>query len=390
MLRTWLFAGLGLFLGGLVVLHTQLDPTPFPFTNIDEHAHYSYTLELIRTQSWWPDFGHFPMYDVPTGQPSGDANYINHPPTFYWLMKLVQQAFPEADPLRYRLVPLAFYLVFIGIYAGIGNRLKLDIFPSVIYAALPILFYLPLQSGYYNNDSMALAGGGLACLGSFQLYAGARKQAFYWLAGGLVLASVKLTSFLLVGLYVLLALMPQWRAISRRSLLGLAALMGVLAIPYLAFTLRDGGPAPHTFGQVDWVIYYAKLRGWYDAPRMGFLQWLLKSLNDFANQFSSREATFLPLLMLIGAFATLLLPVRAGEPAWFRPLGRAAAIATLLVLIAHLGFSWPRYVEYGWIYDMFVRYYFPLLPAYGATMAGAYLRLSPPAKPVKSPHATRR
>src|SRR3569832_583911 len=96
-----------LFFAAVVIIHTQSHEYDFPWFQIDEQAHYAYTVDLITHHHWWADFNSFTMINPDTGKT--ELNYVNHPPQFYWLMKLVQLAFPHADPVRYRIPSLLFY-----------------------------------------------------------------------------------------------------------------------------------------------------------------------------------------------------------------------------------------------------------------------------------------
>lgn len=364
--------GVWICCAAFLVWHTQF-AVPFPNVNIDEHAHYSYTLELMRAHRWWPDFYAFPLSNAATGHAIADPNYLNHPPTFYWLMERVQRTFPQADPIRYRIPSLLFCLAALAVHARVGMLQSWGAQATLAYALLPLLLYVPLAVGYYSNDSLALLGGAIACLGSVHWLRGNTRRGFYYLCAGVLLASVKLTGLLLVGLYALLFLLQQK---ARKKLLLLTLVSIVAAIPYAILWLRYGSPAPETPGQVDWLTFYSTQRGWLHAPRMDALHWTTTALASFTHQFKGPEITAAPLLWLLAAF--LCPRTHSGQ----RSIIRAAGIATLLTLIAHLAFSYPRYQHYGWLYDMFTRYYFPLLPAYGIAIADLYLWLSRKAQPV--------
>lgn len=369
-----LFAGWLFFIVAVLQI-TQFHPMPFPFVNIDEQAHYAYTADLIRNHAWWVDFNHFFMVDVKTGLPTSEPNYVNHPPQFYWLMKLVQQTFPTADPVHYRIVPLVFYLAAMAVYARIGYLLRLPTVATAVYVLLPMILYMPLQSGYYNNDGVAICGGMLACLGSFHWFSGKAKRGFLWLVLGVTLASVKLTALLLVGLYALFTLLLHRAPLKQLpwTWLVIAALWGfILALPFAYFWLHYGSPAPHSPGQDYLMTHNAKAWGWAPEPRHGFLGFLPIALSRFSDQFGFYEFTFVPLLWLIAAYGYFM--VKPGKLASV-PMRMMAAslIATLIVLGIHMGFAYPRYLKYGWLLDSFVRYYFPLLPTYGVAAAYFYL-----------------
>ncbi len=373
---TFLFLGWLFFL--VATLHiTQFGVIGFPFVNIDEHAHYSYTLELLRSGRWWPDFNHFLLYDATSGQPTEALNYLNHPPTFYWLMELVQRIFPDINPIHYRLVPFAFYLAAMGIYARLGYLLKLPRIGTAIYVLLPPVLYVPLMGGYYSNDGMAVLGGMLASLGSFHWFSNKAKRGFLFMAIGIALASVKLTAFMLTGAYVALALIIH--CAPRRELPRISLPLGILwcllcALPYLYLWMEYGSPVPNTPGQIYMLTHKPEAQAIAVLPRLDFLHFVPMALGRFFSQFATREMTPLALIALIFSYGYFLLqPDKHANPVSRMML--ASLIATLIVLAIHLVFSYQRYLEYGWLRDSLVRYYFPLLPAYGAAIGGAYASL---------------
>lgn len=373
--------------------------TAFPFGWVDEQAHYSYVQHLIQQHRWWPDFEHFPMADTVTKAPIATPNYLNHPPTFYWLMKLVQLTFPTLPP---RIVPCFFYLLSVGLYFWHGYKLILPKSATLLYTALPFLLYVFFWIGFYNNDSLAILGGMLATCASLDWLRNHRpSRAFVMMLLGLSLASVKLTALLLVGLYVMTILYltrASWHRISPLGWAGTAALMIILSAPYVYFALYEGGFAPETFGQhYALTIKSAKEFGWPSLPRMDFLPWLWTFLKGFAAlgvilhdgelpSFVLLKITILSLLMIVlsSIFIPLLSPralhSEAGRPLF--KMTQATSVATFLTLAIHVGFSWPRYQQYGWMIDNFVRYYFPLLAAYGTVCAGALMALFPSRKPL--------
>jgi len=344
----------------------NLATAAFPFTAIDEHGHLSYTLHLINTHRWCPDFSQFPMVDVATNKALHTPNYINHPPMFYWFMKLAHVAIPSLHPIQFRLFSLALSLLAMWLYTRFGTRLGLSVGGSILYALFPFMLYLQLQMGFYSNDAMALLGGVITNYASLHWLKGERPhRSIFWMGAGVLLASVKLTALLLVGLYALFCLglrAQQVRVLPRRFFLFGVFIAAISAAPFVYFLLTFGSPAPTTLGQL------AQLKACLHcnhAP-MEFFAWLGFFISQFANQLSVPEATFFPILAYAAALLALFWP-RMNQPSSpMRAMAIASAAATLITLGIHATFSWQRYHEYGWIFDSLVRYYLPLIGAYAA------------------------
>ncbi len=363
----------------VLVLRLQWDMVPFPAPTMDEHAHISYTLDLIRKQAWWPDFQNFPLTDFVSGTITEQTNYLNHPPTFYWLMKLVHAAFPSASLIDFRLLTIGFTMLAIAITMRIGYLLELSVPATGVFALCPLLMHVQQLSGFYNNDSLAVLGGSVCCLGSFYwLNTHRYRSGFFAMLLGIALASVKMTGFLLTTLYVvtLLALRPELRKRLPRMVWVFAiTIFGALTLPYLNFWIAYGSPVPTTAGQAQWLLVQSQQIGWLYDQHLPFIPWMLHVLSMFTNQFPDRsELTLLPLLWLPTAFS-LSFKRSSGAPA-INTMVRASGAATLFLLLAHFAFSWPRYLTYGWMGDALLRYYFPLLPAYCAAAAYLYQWLS--------------
>ena len=355
------------------IAHNPLDSDQ---TQIDEQAHLSYALTLIDQQRWWPDFEHFPMYDCTTAQPLKIAvNYLNHPPTFYWLAKIAHSVLPGLTPLSYRYGAMAISLLGIFLYGAIGLRLAMPLLPTLLYALTPFLIYAYKQIGFYNNDCVAMLGGLLVTYASLLwFHERSIKKAFLLLLLGLGLASIKLTALLLVTLYAVSCLLlkrPMLRSIPWQAY-AITILTGILILlPYVHLMLQTGSPAPETIGQQFLMTNHQAgenwsrvlITGWVQEPRMDFLHWFVSFLRDFAVQVSQYDTTFIPLLLLIVGM------LRAACQKPQHPLQhmlQACAIATIITLTIHTCFAWGRYLHYGWRLDSGLRYYYPLLALYGA------------------------
>lgn len=357
-------ADLVLVVGAVLLTIAMVDhssATLFPWHNIDEDAHYSYVQHLIHHHFFWPDFNDFHMYAA--GVETTKLNYLNHPPLFYFLPTLLS----IESPFTYRMYGLCFYSLCIWAYVYFGYKLHLHISESIAYAMVPWTLYMWIGSGFFNNDAWAILGGCLSCLGTLEwLQNNAQRRSIWLISLGILLASAKLTSFLLVGCFVVLVLVFTWRQrIFLRStnysviFLSLAA----SALPYLYFIYRYGSPTPNTPGQLQ------QLSSVGEHPSMSLMPWLICALSNFVDQLKGQtELTFLPVLLVIWGGIKLVSSSTFPKNSARRILISASCISTLIVLTIHLTFSYERYIKYGWLYDSLIRYYFPLLPIYGLTI----------------------
>jgi len=366
----------------LTLNNLHQNPLTLPFNQIDEQGHISYALHLITHDRWWPDFSHFMMFDVPTQTELKALNYINHPPTFYWLIKLAHTALPWWEPIHFRAVALVIYLGAMLMYTRIGIALVMPIPSSILYALTPLLVYMYLQIGFYNNDAMCVLGGMIATLASLRWFRGEQPQrAILWMGLGVLLASVKLTALLLVGFYVMAAALMRLSTI--RSLPKHYIIYGMIAAilctaPYFYMMLTFGSPAPNTPGQLAKLQECLQCNSQGIAQHMDFLSWLPFFLSKFADQLSVAETTYLPIFIYAAALIAIF--VSAKRPAILHrenaiyTMAIASAIATVLTLGIHIFFSWQRYSAYGWIFDSILRYYLPLIGAYAGVSACALER----------------
>lgn len=328
-------------------------PTPYPHAVTDEQAHYSYLQTMAQPGTWWPDFKHFLMVDAQTNQFTAQLNYLNHPPSFYWLGKPL----PHASITQWRALMMALFGVSMAFYSWLGYRRQWNLGPTVAFALLPIALLLPLQYGFISNDSVALLGGMLVVAGLEYAATLPTRRTALILCIGLALCSVKLTAFLLVGFFLLAYCLPQ--SSTKRFWVPLLLTGLVLATPYLFLWLQYSSPAPNTPGQIA-MLQAPSLRQGMPVEQLGWFAWLRLWLFTFANQYSGSGIIALPVLALFGC-----LVLGAHQPGY----ARAALLATLVTLSLHLIFSWPRYRQYAWFYDACIRYYFPLLPAYAISVA---------------------
>lgn len=375
--RAWLFALAFLLMVVCVLKNLSENPLSAPFNQIDEQGHFSYAFHLIDRSAWWPDFSAFTMVEVATHRTLTALNYINHPPTFYWLARVMDMAMHPLPPEYLRYSAFALYMLGLVIFFHFGWRNTQHIHGAALYALFPFMLYMQLQVGFYNNDALAVPGGMIAVLGAHRWFAGnTPRRALLLMLAGLALASVKLTSFLLVGLFVLCALLmrrAQWRSIGRTQWFLSALALLTLCIPYLYFANLYGSPAPTTPGQLHMLReLHPPYRG--ERLELDFMQWLVTFFGNFADQLSVREVTFVPILAYLAASAALVWKLAKRRVILAQPMvafGLAALIATLTTLAIHAVFSWQRYQAHQWLHDSLIRYYLPLMGAYALISAQA-------------------
>lgn len=357
----------------------NLSDHPAPFQNIDEHGHLSYAQHLIQQHRWWPDFAHFPMYDIHSGHALEELNYLNHPPTFYWLTKLFAAVFSTFKEVDFRYLAQVFYGLAMLLYWFIGQQMLRSIAAAILYAMFPFMLYLYLQIGFYNNDSLCFLGGMLAVFASLRWMRAHRPaQAFLLMMLAVLLASVKLTALLLVGSFVLacVCLRPRHVCALHAANWVCAALVAAASIaPYLLLMHDFGSPAPNTPGQ---LFTLQQWRDSHTAPAEPFGVWLAAFLSGFANQLSVSELTFIPILLYVFSALGLLYGLFRARLTLATPVvavGLAGIIATCVTLVIHAWFSWQRYVAYHWIFDSLLRYYLPLISIYALTCVAALTRM---------------
>lgn len=374
-----------------------IDNAGVPNHRIDENAHLEYARHLIDHERWWPDFGNFLVVDRQGFSPQQTHNYLNHPPTFFWLAVVVHQIAPSVALIDYRILTYAIFLFSAALYMRLGMRYVTSLAASLWFGMMPFLLYLQVQSGFFNNDSTCLLGGMIVATSCLAWIHGHHpRRAYYTILLGLAFASVKLTSCLLVGSFIAAFLVMNTstrRQLHYRDLLLGVVIVTICALPYGWMILQYGSPAPETIGQTEAILrpialgepmsgmrwVFSPNQGWNQQQPLGFFGFSLAFLSNFADQLSVRELTFLPLIA-ISASMLYLVTVRTHA----RSLALAASAATLLTLSIHIAFSWDRYQRLGWMIDSFIRYYFPLLGIYAYLTAYTIMHLC------RRPHDTPR
>jgi hypothetical protein len=369
-----------------------------PFAaGFDEHAHLSYIAHIAERGDLAPSFDDMYLVGL-DDEPAWTVrrNYLNHPSPYYVALAWLTEALGASGPatvILLRLANAALSAAALALVLQIG--LRADWTPSarvVFGVTLATVPTLPILGGLVNNDNLAWFGGALCCLGAFGvLKDGPSGKGLAQLVGGFVLASVaKLTAAMLAGgllIGTLLAVGGRegWRSLAdRRVLLGLA-FASLALLPYIHLWAEYGSPAPYTGGQAAMLEErLAEIPEWRDQ-RYG----LPRYVTHFFWSLVLFWPTLLPRtdfeLMLLVAPLTCLWVAAAGFLATVGSVRRGSrdpveilvlcgVIAMAAVLAVHLGFTFLRHLETGWLKGVYPRYYFPLLAVVPAACAIAVTR----------------
>ncbi len=342
----------------------------------DEVAHVSYVAQIQRDHQLWPPLDSLRMLDPEHLTVTAAPNYLNHPPLYYDALALLSPRIEGAPRavlvlrvLNIALVSAALALLLALGLAAESDRLKLYAY-AVPLLAVPVL--VPL-AGAVNNDNAAFLGGALLLFGAWRWLNGGSA----WLAlAGVVIASwAKLTGLLLCSsmLVLIAAYLFTRRKLSLAVAGAIIAALCIATLPYTAFMLTYGSPAPDTAAQQALLRDGSAIAGWAHAPRLSFVDYVI----TFAGQFL---AQWMPALAERSAFqyAMLALPVltiaiaAAGASIAFRRVAHyreapqdvlvaAGTIAIAATFTLHLLFSYRRHLETGWMMDAYPRYYLPLI-----------------------------
>ncbi len=393
-LRRWYQIALLVYVARVLAVAVA-GPFPIPF---DEHAHLSYVLHLAAGSPLLPDLDAMRLVDLGNfARWLDQPNYLNHPPGFYWLMALLAQApIPDgALVLLLRLANAALSSAAVAVAFWMAARSGWPAAAQLSFMALVVFVpTLPVLGGIVSNDNLALLGGVVGCAGAFVLLQGERGwRPWTLMAVGLLLAGLaKLTAGLLCGLLLAIVLARLVRqqgpgVLSGAGLCALALAAALASVPYLAFWLSHGSPAPMTEGLQALLQARLAETGASPAERLSpgaYLGHFLLSLLVYWPP--STPASRLELVLLAAPLLTFLLclagvglafrgPAGAAEPT--RALVACGALALLALMLIHLAFAYRLHLETGWQRAVHPRYYFPALPILPAAFALLVMSLRP-------------
>ena len=357
----------------------------------DEVAHASYVAHLQHTGETWPAFAEMRMLDPSSFRFTGEANYLNHPSPYYWLLARLGPSL-EGHPqalLAHRLFNVA--LVAIGLAALMAIGLSAGLPRLTLYAYIVPLACIPVLAplaGAVNNDNAAFAGGAIATLAAFQLVATGSRAWLLAALGGVIVASwAKFTGLLLAGEIVAGVLL--WVLWHRRlpfqwiAPIAVAALLA--AAPYLAFLAQYGSPTPATPGEIAMIEAGAHTTGWDAAARLSPLAFAGHFVTEFILQWMptlkprnavNYLALAIPVTAALCALAGIAIAVRRiarGQEAPLDIVIAAGALAFAATFVIHGIFSYRLHTEFGWLTTAYPRYYLPLaalLPLAGLALLG--------------------
>jgi hypothetical protein len=362
----------------------------------DEVAHISYAAHLQTSERKWPGFDAMRMIDPTTFAFTSEQNYLNHPPFYYGLIAVVG---PYIGGNPSSLLPIRLLNVVLAVFGltallALARQMRLDRLEFYAFAAMiaatPVL--APL-AGSVNNDNLGFAGGAIGMLGLYGYTVSAGRSWLIMACCGMILASAaKLTGLLLVGtgLAITFALLATRSRINRIDLLIVAGSLLVAAAPYLVLMLQYGSPTPDTPAQSAMLRSGADVAGWASEPRLSpatYAVYFLKSfLMEWMPVLRPRNSFQLALLALPAAVIVL---ATAGSIISLRAIADRRPVASDFLVVAgfasialtlaiHIGFSYQRHLQTGWMMDAYPRYYLPLI----AVIPMAALRL---ASAIRSP-----
>jgi hypothetical protein len=355
----------------------------------DELAHASYVAHLQSTGEIWPAFKDMRMLDATSFRFTGEANYLNHPSPYYWLLAHLGptlEGHPEAIVIH-RLFNVALAAIGFAAFMAIGlfarlPRLKLYAY-IVPLACIPLL--VPL-GGAINNDNLAFCGGGIAALAAWRLIATGSSAALLAALGGVVIASLaKMTALLLVGgLVGGVIVWLIWRGRFKGGWIAPIVIAALLAgAPYVALTVQYGSPAPGTPGQTAMLKAGAQAAGWDAAARMPPAAYAVHFVGEFVTEWMpalgprtalNYAALAIPVAAIFCAFAGFVVSMRriaSGDEGPIDVMVVAGALAFSLTFVIHGVFSYPYHLTFGWMTSAYPRYYLPL--AFLVPLAGLSL-----------------
>jgi hypothetical protein len=347
----------------------------------DEFAHISYVAHMQAHPAVSVNLEDLLMLDPVTFMPTTMPNYLNHPVPYYKALAAIGPTV-EGNPhslLTFRLMNVFVVVLGLAVLFAIGLKARLPRFEFLAYMVpLTLVPILPQLAGAVTNDNLAFVGGALAMFGAFNLVSTDRPGWFAAALAGVVLAGwAKFTGLILTGglvgsifFYLLVrGRTPLW------SLPALAVTFAVAALPYVGFLLQYHSPTPNSTGQLALLNNQVPLLplGHESPVHYAFPVYVARFVGKFVSGWA-------PTAIPRGPFAYAMLFVPAGTLlcaiAGITAAGRrvlelresaldvvvlAAAFAFAATFAAHIGFSYQRNVDFGWLLDAHPRYYFPVV-----------------------------
>lgn len=362
---------------------------------LDEPAHVSYALEILRTGSLFPDIASIRLLEPDLSGLDQALNYINHPPVYYWIMAAIA-AFGDSLSEQVLLMRLANVVLSAGVvlcavvlarWMGWSRPVRLLFLSSIIFT--PVLWVL---GGYVTNDNQAILGGALLVLGALGLLKGQRHTGIWGLCVmGLFLAvSSKATAALSVDVFLVIIgghVLLREPALLRHPGLWAVALAGAIGhLPYVWLALSYGSPVPSLPGTGQLMAPWLEAFDW-DKQRLTFPQYALHFFTTLAKEWypplsSPPRMPYLlaavPLAALTFALAQMANSLRGifvGREDAMTLLLAAGTVALAVLLVAHLNYNYASHLRTGWLRAIWPRYYMALLfvPAIGTASFVALL-----------------
>lgn len=344
----------------------------------DEVAHISYIAHLQHSGETWPALNDMRMLDPASFRFTGEANYLNHPSLYYVLLAHLGpdlEGHPEAI-IVYRLFNVVLAAIGLAAMMAIGLVARLPRFTLYAYivplACIPVLVAL---AGSVNNDNAAFAGGGIASLAAWQLLANGKRAALIAALGGVIVASwAKLTALVLVGGLVggVLVWLLWHGRFQVRWIVPIAVAALLASAPYVVFFAQYGSPAPNTPAIIAITKAGAHAVGWDSADRLSpatytvhfisefFLEWMPTLMPRNLLNYAMLAIPVAAVLCAIGGIVISVRRIARGTDGPIDVVVAAGALALAALFVMHGIFSYQRHIAYGWMLDIYPRYYLPL------------------------------
>lgn len=234
-------------------------------SGFDEVAHVSFVAQ-IQTCACIPPLTGLQLVDPATMQFTSEANYLNHPSSYYGLLALgpdITGALPAYRLLNAAMIAAALLLMFGTVFTAVRED-HYRIVGVVLVGSVPVLAQLGAS---VSNDNLAILGGALVSYGAARYLISFSFSSLRLICAGLLLAALaKLTGLILCGTFIVL-LLVQLRPPARHVAV-VAFALSISVLPYVALWLTYGSPAPETPGQLQMLTDGARNSGWDQRARL--------------------------------------------------------------------------------------------------------------------------